>query len=87
MNPTNSYSFCQSLGIDTANIRIIPQFLRQDYYSNTALRGALDDIRPNKSFLGFHPHGRLAKTEDLWHPVTSFYLSDDWRHWIYAGAL
>jgi hypothetical protein len=65
MNPTNSYSFCQSLGIDTANIRIIPQFLRQDYYSNTALRGALDDIRPNKSFLGFHPHGRLAKTEDL----------------------
>ena len=33
---------------------------REDYYSNTALGGALDDIRPNKSFLGFHPHGCLA---------------------------
>lgn len=32
----------------------------KDYYSNTALRGALDDIRPNKSFLGFHPHGCLC---------------------------
>lgn len=32
----------------------------KDYYSFTALRGALDDIRPNKSFLGFHPHGCLC---------------------------
>jgi len=24
------------------------------------LRGALDDIRPDKSFLGFHPHGILT---------------------------
>eukprot|EP00913_Durusdinium_trenchii_P018923 g17781.t1 len=32
----------------------------KDYYSSTALRGALDDIRPEKSFLGFHPHGCLC---------------------------
>lgn len=30
------------------------------FYSATALRGALDDIRPSKSFLGFHPHGCLC---------------------------
>eukprot|EP00434_Breviolum_minutum_P023151 symbB.v1.2.020426.t1/scaffold1653.1/size107518/7 len=30
------------------------------FYSATALRGALDDIRPDKSFLGFHPHGCLC---------------------------
>ncbi|CAJ1391032.1 unnamed protein product, partial [Effrenium voratum] len=29
----------------------------KDFYSEAALRGALQDIRPNKSFLGFHPHG------------------------------
>ncbi|CAJ1342636.1 unnamed protein product [Effrenium voratum] len=32
----------------------------KDFYSEAALRGALQDIRPNKSFLGFHPHGCLC---------------------------
>lgn len=38
---------------------------RQDYYSRTALKGALDDIRPNKSFFGFHPHGCLVSKESV----------------------
>ena len=37
----------------------------QDYYSRTALKGALDDIRPNKSFFGFHPHGCLVSKESV----------------------
>ncbi|OLQ04527.1 Diacylglycerol O-acyltransferase 2 [Symbiodinium microadriaticum] len=32
----------------------------KDFYAETALRGALDDIRPTKSFFGFHPHGCLS---------------------------
>jgi 2-acylglycerol O-acyltransferase 2 len=32
----------------------------RDYYKQTCLRGALGDIRPTKSFFGFHPHGCLA---------------------------
>lgn len=32
----------------------------RDYYSQTALRGALDDIRPGRSFFAFHPHGCLC---------------------------
>mmetsp|Transcript_135742 Transcript_135742/g.192026 ORF Transcript_135742/g.192026 Transcript_135742/m.192026 type:complete len:373 (+) Transcript_135742:42-1160(+) len=32
----------------------------KDFYAETALRGALDDIRPSKSFFGFHPHGCLS---------------------------
>ena len=36
---------------------------RQDYYANTALRGDLSDIRPTKSFFGFHPHGARLKYE------------------------
>ncbi|CAE7309734.1 AWAT1, partial [Symbiodinium sp. KB8] len=32
----------------------------KDFYTETGLRGALHDIRPAKSFLGFHPHGCLC---------------------------
>jgi len=32
----------------------------KDFYTETGLRGALHDIRPTKSFFGFHPHGCLC---------------------------
>ena len=51
---------CCSCGMQCHNMQCLRCRLFQDFYAETALRGALDDIRPTKSFFGFHPHGSLG---------------------------
>ncbi|CAE7536874.1 mggB [Symbiodinium pilosum] len=59
-------SFLTWLVTRSGTISPKPEFFRfvstwaKDFYTETALRGALSDIRPTKSFFGFHPHGCLC---------------------------